>query len=95
MIPYRKGLKERAKELRSQSTPAEIILWNYLKDKQLGVDFDRQKPMLGFIVDFYCKSLRLAIEVDGSSHDGKKDYDQAKNESYPTLWSTFFTIYQR
>ncbi len=31
--------------------------------------------MLGFIVDFCCKPLRLVIEIDGSSHDGKEDYD--------------------
>lgn len=35
----------------------------------LGYDFDRQKPMDQFIVDFYCKALALAIEVDGSIHD--------------------------
>ena len=51
-------------------TPAEITLWQHLKGKQMdGYDFDRQKPIDEYIVDFYCKRLKLAIEVDGSSHD--------------------------
>ena len=46
------------------------MLWRRLRKKQmLGYDFDRQKPMDQFIVDFYCKALALAIEVDGSVHD--------------------------
>lgn len=49
------------------------MLWNYLKKKQLrGYDFDRQKPIDNYIVDFYCKELSLAIEIDGESHYGSK-----------------------
>ena len=51
-------------------TLSEILLWNKLKQKQmLGFDFDRQRPIDNYIVDFYCKDLMLAIEIDGSSHD--------------------------
>lgn len=51
-------------------TQGEIILWQHLKKSQMrGYDFDRQKPIDQFIVDFYCKSLALAIEVDGSIHE--------------------------
>ena len=51
-------------------TLGEVLLWNELKSKQmLGFDFDRQKPIDNYIVDFYCKELMLAIEIDGSSHD--------------------------
>lgn len=49
-------------------TVAEAILWKELKQKQMGVDFDRQRPIDNYIVDFYCKDLMLAIEVDGSTH---------------------------
>ncbi|EDX86347.1 conserved hypothetical protein [Synechococcus sp. PCC 7335] len=46
------------------------MLWQRLRQKRImGYDFDRQKPMDQFIVDFYCKALALAIEVDGSVHD--------------------------
>ena len=50
-------------------TFAEVLLWNQLKQKQmLGYDFDRQRPIDEYIVDFYCKDLMLAIEIDGISH---------------------------
>jgi very-short-patch-repair endonuclease len=53
-------------------TPGETKLWQYLRKKQiLGFDFDRQRPIDQFIVDFYCKDLMLAIEIDGSSHDSE------------------------
>ncbi|KST62417.1 endonuclease domain-containing protein [Mastigocoleus testarum] len=70
IIPYDPILKERAKQLRKNMTPGEIILWKHLKGKQMcNCDFDRQRPIDRFIVDFYCKKLMLAIEIDGSSHD--------------------------
>jgi very-short-patch-repair endonuclease len=53
-------------------TLAEVLLWNQLKNKQVfGYDFDRQRPIARYIVDFFCKKLHLAIEVDGRSHDNK------------------------
>ncbi len=49
------------------------MLWNYLKGKQMkGYDFDRQRPVDNFIVDFYCRDLMLAIEVDGECHFGSE-----------------------
>lgn len=51
-------------------TKSEVLLWNELKNKQiLGYDFDRQKRLDQFIVDFYCKELQLAIEIDGRTHE--------------------------
>jgi len=86
IIPYRPELVERARELRKKLTPAETLLWKYLKGKQInGFDFDRQKPIDYYIVDFYCKFLKLAIEVDGQSHDFKIEYDlkrQKRLESF-------------
>lgn len=49
-------------------TLSEVLLWNELKGKQLGFQFSRQIPIDNFIVDFYCKDLMLALEIDGSSH---------------------------
>lgn len=40
-----------------------------------GFQFNRQKPLKNFVVDFYCKQLNLVIEIDGSSHEGKEQYD--------------------
>ncbi len=75
IISYNPRLKPLAKQLRQQMTLAEVLLWNRLKRKQMrGYDFDRQRPIDEYIVDFYCKDLMLAIEVDGSSHDHASSY---------------------
>ena len=67
-------------------TLSEIILWNELKRKQIKrCDFDRQRPIDNFIVDFYCKDLMLAIEIDGESHYGKEKYDEPRNEKLKYL----------
>lgn len=58
-----------AREHRNKSTHAEEILWNYLKTKPLGIKFRRQHPFFIYILDFYCHSLKLVIEVDGSIHN--------------------------
>ena len=68
IIPYKSHLKKYAKELRQNMTFSEVLLWNELKGKQLGVRFSRQIPIDNYIVDFYCKDLMLAIEIDGDSH---------------------------
>ena len=69
IIPYNPKLKELARELRKNSTPAEIVFWKMVKGKALGVEFHRQVPMLNYIVDFYCHEIGLAVELDGSIHD--------------------------
>ena len=64
-----KEIYQRARELRSQATHPEDILWGYLKTKPHSIKFRRQHPYSIFILDFYCHSLKLVIEVDGSIHD--------------------------
>ncbi len=69
MLPYNKELKARSRKLRSSMTEAEISLWSKLRRKQLhGLQFYRQKPLGNFIVNFYCASARLVIEIDGGQH---------------------------
>ena len=70
IIPYNTNLKPFAKKLREKMTFSEVKLWNEIKNKKLlGYDFDRQRPIGTYIVDFYCKELKLAIEVDGITHE--------------------------
>jgi very-short-patch-repair endonuclease len=77
-LPHTDIAVQRAKELRGNMTIAEAILWRGLKGSGMrGYDFQRQKPIGDFIVDFFCPRLMLAIEVDGESHRGKGDYDRA------------------
>ncbi len=76
VLPYDSKLKNLARENRKISTRAESLLWNRLRRKQiLGHTFLRQRPILNYIVDFYCPDAKLAIEIDGSSHDLKEVKD--------------------
>jgi very-short-patch-repair endonuclease len=85
IIPYNPKLKELARELRNNSTLSEVLLWRCLKGKQmLGYDFDRQKPMGNYIVDFFCNELMLAIEIDGCTHDYKMEEDRMRQERLET-----------
>lgn len=80
MDPYRKILKEPARLLRSNMTDAEEVLWHRIRRKQIqGVQFYRQKPLLAFIVDFYCPVAKLVIELDGSQHF--EEVHQAKDQA--------------
>jgi very-short-patch-repair endonuclease len=89
IIPYNPKLKEFARKLRNDSTFTEILLWNYLKGEQMkGYDFDRQRPIDNYIVDFYCKDLQLAIEVDGESHYGNPERDKKKDKRLNELGVT-------
>lgn len=73
IIPYNPKLKELAKKLRKTMTFSELKLWNELKNGQLmGYDFDRQRPIGNYIVDFYCKDLLLALEIDGITHQDER-----------------------
>ncbi|MDR2581362.1 MAG: endonuclease domain-containing protein [Fibromonadaceae bacterium] len=85
-MPYNPKLKARAAELRKAGYWHEMKLWNRLKNKRfLGLDFDRQKVIGNFIVDFYCTKRKTIIEVDGSSHNYKKEYDAAREEYLKNL----------
>ncbi len=57
-----------ARKLRKNMTMSEVLLWQEIRRKRLGVEFHRQVPIDNYIVDFYCHELFLAIEVDGISH---------------------------
>lgn len=86
IIYYNPTLKEKARYLRSHSTKSEVILWQYLKRKQLlGYDFHRQKPIDNYIVDFFCHELMLAIELDGITHSDKHQYDEKRDSRLNSL----------
>ena len=92
ILPYNKALKELARKLRKNMTASEKLLWNELKgNKLLGFDFDRQRPIDNYIVDFYCKDLMLAIEIDGIVHDNEEaeEKDRARQEKLESLGVRF------
>ncbi len=88
MKPYNKNLKQASRDLRNNMTDAEKLLWPRLRNKQiLGLQFYRQKPILNFIVDFYCPAVNLVIECDGSQHfteDGL-EADRVRDEALAQL----------
>ena len=89
IVIYNPYLKEKARELRNNSTLGEILLWKKLKGKQCyGFDFHRQKPILNYIVDFYCSKLNLIIEIDGYSHNFKAKEDKQRDKELTELGFT-------
>ena len=71
----------RARELRKEMTPAEKLLWERLRNRQLGgYKFRRQAPMGTYIADFYCAARRLIVELDGKIHDSQEEYDCVRTE---------------
>lgn len=70
-LPYDPNLVEAAREMRKYPTPTEDMLWRSCL-KNLEPQFLRQRPIHNFIVDFYCPSLKLVIEIDGGQHNTKE-----------------------
>lgn len=68
-MPPRRKTVERARELRRAMSLPEVALWQWMRERPNGLKFRRQHPSGIYVLDFYCASIRLAIEVDGSSHD--------------------------
>ena len=69
-------IEQAAKRLRQNLTPAEAKLWEALRGKRLeGLRFRCQHPVGNFILDFYCPSIKLVIEVDGEIHNSQIEYD--------------------
>jgi very-short-patch-repair endonuclease len=69
-----------ARSHRRAETPAEAALWALLRNRQLlGQKFRRQHPIGRYFADFYCAAARLAIEADGSSHDGRVLRDRRRD----------------
>jgi very-short-patch-repair endonuclease len=68
-LPYNTDHKEFSQMLRKNAILGEVLLWKELRTKKMkGYQFNRQKPLGNYIVDFYCKPLKLVIEIDGGSH---------------------------
>jgi imidazole glycerol-phosphate synthase subunit HisF len=78
---------EKAKKLRNNVTPTEMILWGRLKEYLPEIKFRRQHPISLYIADIYCHSKKLIIEIDGSIHDLKevKINDQVRQKALEDL----------
>ena len=92
-LPYNPALRVRAKGLRKAGILHEALLWLELKSNKLnGLDFDRQKIIGNYIVDFYCAEKAVVIEVDGSTHDSKQLEDAQRDEWIRSLGLTVIRV---
>ncbi|HWP40111.1 MAG TPA: DUF559 domain-containing protein, partial [Tepidisphaeraceae bacterium] len=79
--PLDPTLIARARAMRHNPAPAEQLLWNFLRNRQLGgYKFRRQVPLGSFIADFYCHAADLVVELDGESHLTRTTQDTARTE---------------
>jgi len=74
-----KGKKEFARKLRGNPTPSEEKLWGYLRARKLGYKFNRQAIIFGYIPDFWCPEKQIVVEVDGKSHENRREYDAERD----------------
>ena len=88
---YNKKLKHLARNLRNNQTLTEKYIWTLiLKSRQLkGYQFLRQRPIGKYIADFFCKDLKLIIELDGLTHEGKEFEDIIRQKN---LENTGYTV---
>ncbi|QBJ85887.1 DUF559 domain-containing protein [Chryseobacterium gleum] len=92
-LPYNPHLKALLKEKRKARILGEVIFWKKVRAKNFHkIDFDRQRIIGNYIVDFYVKTLGLIIEIDGSSHDEKQVYDGIREEYLESLGLLVFRI---
>jgi very-short-patch-repair endonuclease len=77
----KKKLIELARQMRREPTRSEAMLWGVLRNRNLkGVKFRRQQVIDRFILDYFAPSLKLVIEIDGAVHNGREDWDAARED---------------
>ncbi|MNK00116.1 hypothetical protein D3C87_178980 [compost metagenome] len=92
-LPYNPKLKERAKALRYAENLSEVLFWMRVTKKRFyELDFDRQRVIGNYIVDFYIRQLGLVIEIDGASHDFDGDYDELREQYLISLGLKVYRI---
>lgn len=92
-LPYNPALRQRSVNLKKAGNYPEVVFWQHVhKGKFHNIDFDRQRIIGNYIVDFYIKSLGIIIEIDGTSHNDKDVYDEKRESWLRTLGLKFFRI---
>ena len=98
MLPFNEKLKPLARQLRKNMTEAESFLWQRIRRKQLkGRQFYRQKNIGNYIVDFYCPSAKVIVELDGGQHYRQEGIrrDQVWDKSLESLGFTILRFSDR
>ena len=93
ILPANKALVNRAKALRRAGVLSEVLFWLQVRNNTFwSIDFDRQRVIGSFIVDFYVKSLGLVVEIDGSSHEDKGESDRERQNFFEDLGLKVYRI---
>jgi very-short-patch-repair endonuclease len=88
-----KATRDRAINLRKNTTKPEQILWSILCGRQLdGLKFRRQHPIEPYVVDFYCAEASLIVELDGESHNGQEVHDKKRSDYLMKLGLNIFRV---
>lgn len=88
-----RAMTQIARQLRKAPTPSENRLWQAIRKRQLdGRKFRRQMPIGPFVVDFYCSSERLIVEVDGPIHDFQREADRERQRMLESLGLRFVRV---
>ena len=98
ILPYAPWLKEYARKLRKNMTLSEVLLWKRMKSGQIrGFDFDRQRVIGNYIVDFYCPSAKVIVELDGGQHYTQEGIrrDQVRDKYLDSLGFTILRFSDR
>ena len=89
----RARMVEVARDFRKEPTPSEALLWRALRGHRLaGFKFRRQQPIGPFVVDFYCPTARLIVEVDGPIHEYQRAADAARQTLLESLGLRFLRV---
>ncbi|AZA86320.1 DUF559 domain-containing protein [Chryseobacterium shandongense] len=92
-LPYNPQLKPLLSGKRKAGILSEVVFWKQVRAKSFHqLDFDRQRIIGNYIVDFYVKTLGLIIEIDGWSHNNKEIYDEVRQQYLESLGLTIFRI---
>lgn len=92
-LPYNPKLKSLLNEKRKAGILSEVIFWKQVRAKSFHyIDFDRQRIIGNYIVDFYVKKLGLIVEIDGWSHDVKEVYDEIRQKYLESLGLKIFRV---
>ena len=92
-LPYNASLKSRAKALRKAGNFSEVVFWREVRNKSFwNIDFDRQRIIGNYIVDFYVKALGLVVEIDGEIHNFQEEYDEKREMFLKELGLKVFRI---
>ena len=92
-LPYNPYLKPLTREKRKLGILSEVLFWKQVRNRTFHkIDFDRQRIIGNYIVDFYVKTLGLVVEIDGTSHDFKQEYDLERTAFLENLGLKLFRI---